>query len=191
VITAGFAEPEEESEGLPMGARPHRAAKTPNKPRIRAVGATMGQPKSPPYVIDIAGRTAEASSAILTVKLAPRPSIGPNRIAGRPPSPGSIAPTKPCRGRTGHRRISPTRGRQRLLARRTAPGAGCCACSATSTTSRELVIEPAEGRAPPLVMHVLERRLNAADEITLDRLLTGLDAIRRAAPLGAWDSARS
>ena len=43
--------------------------------------------------------------------------------------------------------------------------------------SRDLVIELAEGRVPPLVLHVLERRLDHADEDTLDRLRTGLDSI--------------
>jgi hypothetical protein len=43
--------------------------------------------------------------------------------------------------------------------------------------SRDLVIELAEGRVPPLVLHVLERGLDHADEGTLDRLRTGLDSI--------------
>jgi len=43
--------------------------------------------------------------------------------------------------------------------------------------SRDLVIDLAEGRVPPLVLHVLERRLDHADEDTLDRLRTGLDSI--------------
>jgi hypothetical protein len=43
--------------------------------------------------------------------------------------------------------------------------------------SRDLVIDLAEGRVPPLVLHVLERRIDHEDEDTLDRLRTGLDHI--------------
>jgi hypothetical protein len=41
--------------------------------------------------------------------------------------------------------------------------------------SRDLVIDLAEGRAPPVVLHVLERRLLRQDEAELDRLRAGLD----------------
>ena len=43
--------------------------------------------------------------------------------------------------------------------------------------SRDLVIELAEGRCPPLITHVLEGRITGADECALDLLRTGLDAI--------------
>ena len=43
--------------------------------------------------------------------------------------------------------------------------------------SRDLVIDLAEGRAPPVVLHVLERRLLRQDEAELDRLRAGLDGI--------------
>lgn len=41
--------------------------------------------------------------------------------------------------------------------------------------SRDLVIELAEGRVPPLVIAVLERRLTAPDHEALERLWVGLD----------------
>jgi hypothetical protein len=44
--------------------------------------------------------------------------------------------------------------------------------------SRELVIELAEGKAPEIVVHVLERRLTVADAVTLERLRQGLDDIK-------------
>jgi hypothetical protein len=43
--------------------------------------------------------------------------------------------------------------------------------------SRELVLQLAEGRTPPLIAHVLEGRITGADERALDRLRQGLDAI--------------
>jgi hypothetical protein len=43
--------------------------------------------------------------------------------------------------------------------------------------SRDLVIQLAEGRAPPLVLHVVENRITPKDEVELDRLRRGLDRI--------------
>jgi hypothetical protein len=43
--------------------------------------------------------------------------------------------------------------------------------------SRDLVLALAEGRCPPIVIHVIEGRITGADEKTLDRLRQGLDAI--------------
>jgi hypothetical protein len=43
--------------------------------------------------------------------------------------------------------------------------------------SRALVLDLAEGRVPPVVFHVLERRLDHDDVEALDRLRTGLDHI--------------
>jgi hypothetical protein len=51
--------------------------------------------------------------------------------------------------------------------------------------SRDLVIDLAEGRVPPLVLHVLERPLDHEDEYALDRLRTGLDHIA-ARQWSAW-----
>jgi hypothetical protein len=43
--------------------------------------------------------------------------------------------------------------------------------------SKMLVIELAEGRAPPIVLRVLDRRLTVADAVALERLRRGLDDI--------------
>jgi hypothetical protein len=43
--------------------------------------------------------------------------------------------------------------------------------------SRELVISLAEGKVPGIVVHVIERRLTAADAESLERLRRSLDAI--------------
>jgi hypothetical protein len=43
--------------------------------------------------------------------------------------------------------------------------------------SRALVIELAEGRLPEIVIRVIERRLTAADSVTLEHLRDGLDAL--------------
>ena len=43
--------------------------------------------------------------------------------------------------------------------------------------SKMLVIELAEGRAPPIVLRVLDRRLTVADEAILERLRASLDRI--------------
>jgi hypothetical protein len=49
----------------------------------------------------------------------------------------------------------------------------CC----TLDGSRDLVIGLAKGRVPPLVQHVLEQRLDRADEAALVTLRAALDAI--------------
>jgi hypothetical protein len=43
--------------------------------------------------------------------------------------------------------------------------------------SRDLVVDIAEGRVPEIVVHVLERRLTAADVMALERLRGGPDDI--------------
>ena len=43
--------------------------------------------------------------------------------------------------------------------------------------SRDLVIELAEGRCPPLVVRLMEGKLTGADERALERLRAGLDAL--------------
>src|SRR4029077_369427 len=43
--------------------------------------------------------------------------------------------------------------------------------------SRALVVDLAEGRVPEIVVHVLERRLTAADAMVLERLRQSLDDI--------------
>jgi hypothetical protein len=45
--------------------------------------------------------------------------------------------------------------------------------------SRDLVIALAEGRVPPLVVHILEGRISDEDEVGLARLREGLDRIGR------------
>jgi hypothetical protein len=45
--------------------------------------------------------------------------------------------------------------------------------------SRDLIIGLAEGKIPPLVVHVLEGRISAEDEADLVRLREGLDLIGR------------
>lgn len=43
--------------------------------------------------------------------------------------------------------------------------------------SRDLILQLAEGRIPPLVIRAIENRLTRADAIALDRLRHGLDRV--------------